>query len=282
MNELLFSGDLVTLLLPNGEEPPMRLDGFWQHGTEQSRTLLVFVHGMHSNFYSSWLKKELMRVGEERGMDVYSFNNRGAESDVAYERFEDCLEDIDAALAFGQRKGYEQFVLLGHSTGCQKITYYQSVRSNPAVKGLVLLAPGDDYAIAKKEAGRAFSHWVNKARQLVREERGDERLPEQCLGFSARRYLSVADPSQDEAGVFDYSGPLSHFRRVTCPVLLLFGAEEQYACLPVETMHEVLREAYSGSQFSDVIVPEGDHSFHGCEAVAVGHIFDWLKSLGVV
>lgn len=272
-----WGGRLVSL--PAHASAEVWLDGFWRVDEKQQDTLLVFVHGMHSNFYRSQLKKELMSHSHAYGCDVFSFNNRGAEGAVINERFEDCLADLDAAIEFGQAHGYRRFILLGHSTGCQKITYYQARRMHPQVAGLVLLAPGDDYAIARKDAGSAFQRWVNKAHRLVQEGRGEVLMPPQCLGFTARRYLSIADPSSTEAKLFNYEGALSHFRRVTCPILLLFGSAEEYACLPVEEMHDILRRATRSVRFDDRIIPGADHGFHGCEAETVCHILAWTDSL---
>lgn len=270
-------GRLVSM--PVHASTEVWLDGFWGVGEKRRGILLIFVHGMHSNFYRSRLKKELMARCTACGCDVLSFNTRGADGAVVNERFEDCLADLDAAIHFGQTHGYRRFIFLGHSTGCQKITYYQARRKHPQVDGLVLLAPGDDYAIARKDAGPVFERLVEKAHRLVRKGRGDVLMPPQCLGFSARRYLSIADPSSTEAKIFDYDGALFHFRQVICPILLLFGSAEEYACLPVETMHDILRKASRSVQFDDRIIPGADHGFHGCETETVRHILAWVASL---
>lgn len=277
MKKLELEGTLVSLMLTEKRNKEIRLDGFWRHGPKRADTLLIFVHGMYSNFYSSMLKKELFRQCLKAGCDCFSFNNRGAEERVRYEKFEDCLRDLDAVLRWGQSKGYRRFILLGHSTGCQKITFYQARRQDTRVKGIVLLAPGDDYAIARRDAGASFKRRVKTARALVAAGRGDELMPSDCMCFSARRYLSIADPNNNEAKVFDYAGGLYHFRRLKCPVLLLFGAEEQYACLPVETMHDILREAAKTDDFTDIIISGGDHSFHGVERLVVGQLLKWVQ-----
>ncbi|MDD2235682.1 MAG: alpha/beta fold hydrolase [Kiritimatiellae bacterium] len=274
----MWPGHLVSIPIAKAGKT-VWLDGFLRTGAQRAKTLLIFVHGMHSNFYRSHLKKELLSRCVRAGYDLFSFNNRGAEAQVVDERFEDCLGDLDAALAFGRARGYRRFILIGHSTGCQKITWYQARRRDPGVNGLVLLAPGDDYAIAQRDAGRSFNRWVKRAHHLVEEGRGDTLMPPQCLGFSARRYLSVADPARTEAKIFNYEGQLTHFSRVTCPILLLFGSAEEYSCLPVETMHAILRKASRSIRFEDHIIPGADHGFHGCEAETTRRILTWSDSL---
>ena len=278
-NPWMIAGDLVSLPI-HARREEMWLDGFWAHGPTRRKTLLIFLHGMHSNFYRSRLKKTFLQQSRAYGCDMFTFNNRGAEQQVAHERFEDCLEDIEAALTFGRRQGYRRFVLAGHSTGCQKIVYYQARRQNPAVKGLVLLAPGDDYAIARREAGARFERYVEKARRYVRDGDGDTLMqPRACLGFSARRYLSIADPTRTESKVFNYDGRLHHFRQVRTPTLLLFGSEEEFACLPVPVMHDRLRAATRSVRFDDIIVPGADHGFHGQEEHTATTALKWMQSV---
>ena len=63
--------------------------------------LLVFVHGMGSNFYRSGLKKAFLEAAPAHGLAVLSFNNRGAERGTEDEPFRMCLPDLDAAAALG-------------------------------------------------------------------------------------------------------------------------------------------------------------------------------------
>jgi pimeloyl-ACP methyl ester carboxylesterase len=271
-------GELVTLPLPGRGARP--LDGFLVPGPRGGRSLAVFVHGMGSNFYRSAFRKELMRQASGRGFAFLAFNNRGAEAGVATERFSDCAQDIQAAVDFGVRRGFRDVFLIGHSTGCQKIAYYQTARRSPRVRALVLAAIGDDYAIARRELGRRFGYWLAKARRLVAEGRGDALLPrEACLGFSAARFLSVAERGRAEADLFDLEGPMRRFRRVRVPVLAVFPAREEYACMPVPRMAEIVRRTSAAPRCDTVIVPGADHGFHGAERATAARILRWLSGV---
>lgn len=270
-------GDLVTLPARRLRRP---LDAFWVRGPRRARTLLLFVHGMGGNFYRSVSKKEMMAQAPRHGVDVLSFNNRGYEKDVAWERFTDCVHDLDAAIAFGRARGYRRFVLLGHSTGCQKVTYYQHKRRHPQIAALVLAAIGDDYAIARRDLGARYGRVLAKARRLVRAGRGDVVLPDRgCLGFSARRFLSVADPRQAEARLFHLDGPMREFRAVTTPTLAVLPEREEFACMPVPEMARRLLERSRARRFKVILVPGADHSFHGVERETTKRILAWLASL---
>jgi pimeloyl-ACP methyl ester carboxylesterase len=270
-------GTLVTFPARGLKRP---LDGFWVTGRRHSPTLLLFVHGMGGNFYRSVSKKEMMLQGPRAGIDVLSFNNRGHEKDVATEVFTDCRHDLAAAVDFGLARGYRRIVLLGHSTGCQKITYFQALRHHPRVAALVLAAIGDDYAIARRDLGRRYDAQLAHARALVTAGRGDTLLTAKgCMGFSAHRFLSVADPAQREAEIFNMEGALRTFRRITCPTLAVLPEKEEFACLPVAEMSARLRAVARARPFDTVSIPDADHGFKGREPEATGVILDWLNRI---
>ncbi len=276
-DSLEISGSLVAFPAKGQKRP---LDGFWVRGPKRNRTLLLFVHGMGGNFYRSLSKKEMLRQAPRAGIDVLSFNNRGYEGNVADEVFPDCRHDLDAALAFGRAKGYRRFILLGHSTGCQKITYYQHLRKSRDVAALILAAIGDDYAIVRRTLGARYDHWMNTARRLVKNGKGSTILRGKgCMGFSARRFLSVADPKQIEARLFDMDGPLREFSRIKTPILAVLPAEEEFACIPVPEMGERLRAKTRSKRFDVEIIPGADHGFHGREVETTRKILAWLNSL---
>ena len=171
-------GEFVSFPVRGARE---RLDGVWTYQKRPKKRLLVFLHGMGGNFFRSTFKKQAMLQGPRNGWDVLSFNNRGALGAVVNERFSHCMQDIDGALAFGRARGYREFVLLGHSTGCQKATYYQARRQCRSIRAIVLAAPADDVAIFRRELGKRHAHWLRHARKLVACGQGDTLLPE-CNG----------------------------------------------------------------------------------------------------
>lgn len=270
-------GSLVAF--PPKGRARVSLDGFLSRGRRRSETLLIYVHGMGSNFYRSRLKKAFLSMGPRAGFDVLSFNNRGAEDLTLNERFEDGLDDISGALAFARDRGYKRAALAGHSTGCQKIVHHQAVRHEPMVRGLALLAIGDDYAITRAESGPRFARNVRKARHMIEKGRGGETLPGQWMRFSARRYLSIADPQRVEASLFDMNGPLRHFRRVSIPVLAVMPGADEFLQMPAAELLLRLRKVTTSQAFASWVVPGADHGFHGHEEWVARRVFRWMKSL---
>jgi pimeloyl-ACP methyl ester carboxylesterase len=273
---LRIPGSLVTIPL-GGKNRPM--DGFLAHGPRAKRRLLVLVHGMGGNFYRSRFRKELLLQSASTSFDTLAFSNRGSDADVASERFRDCLADLDAALRWARGQGYRQFVLMGHSTGCQKVTYYQALRNRRDVEAVVLGAIGDDMAISKRTLKRKYKGWIHHARRLVARGKGHHILPPECLSFSAARFLSCADPRQREAQLFNFEGRLAHFRRLRCPTLVVMGSDEEHACMPVPEMIRRLERATKSIAFDSLVIPGGDHGFHGKEHVTAKAVMNWLGTL---
>ena len=273
-DDLLLQGAMVSF--PVGRS---LLDGFWRAAQPQRDTLLITVHGMHSDFYSSRLKKEIFRLAESGPADVLIFNNRGSGSDVETERFTDCRVDIGAALAWGRRRGYRRFFLAGHSTGCQKNLYYLDRAGPQDVRGLILLAPCDDFAICRRDLGRQYDARIRQALSLLASGRGGERMPPDARRFTAQRFLSIADRSRTEAALFDYDGPMRAWRRLCVPVLVVFGTREEYACLPVRDMIHRLEDRAKNPDFEAILLRGADHGFHGYEAAVAEEIARWMAGV---
>ena len=272
------TGSLVAFPAAGGRQGRL-LDGFYRPARKKNAPLLVFVHGMGSNFYRSALKKAFLETAPALGLAMLSFNNRGAERGTEDERFRTCLPDLDAAVAFARRQGHRKLVLVGHSTGCQKIVFWQAQRRAPAVAGLVLLAPADDYAVTQRDLGPRFAAKVAWAQKKVAAGQGDAPVTGLYERFTAARFLSLADVRHAEANVFRYAGKLTQFRRVKCPVLAVFGTAEEFAAIPPADMLGILRRRTKSRDFGDWLIPGANHSFKGGEAELARAVCHWAREL---
>lgn len=284
----ILNGQLVKFTASDGLE----LDGFIARGPKKTKTLLIHVHGMTGDFPSyrlHWIITETMhKIGIDtflintRGKSWYSWFHKGNKELIigtCKERFEDSEKDIDAAIRAAKRLSYKKIILSGHSTGCQKITYYQSRAQDKNVAALVLLAPADDYSVTHKEMGRRFAKAVKLAKSMVRRGKGSEQMPSWVTKSTAKRFLSYADPKNVEAQVFNYDGELKHFQRVRCPVVAVFGSREEYKDRPVTRYGEILKSKTRSKNFNFVVIKGGDHGFKGHERGTIEKVAEWLKTI---
>ncbi len=269
-------GSLVAFSAAGGRKPRM-LDGFYRPGRTKGAPLLVFVHGMGSNFYRSALKKAFLDAAPALGLAVLTFNNRGAERGTEDESFGTCLADLDAAAAFARRRGHRKIIWAGHSTGCQKIVYWQARRRQRTTSGLVLLAPADDHAVTRRDLGARFGKKVAWARRQVAAGRPEAPVAGLYERFTAARFLSLASPRATEANVFRYAGLLTQYRRVRCPVFAVFGTDEEFAAIPPAEMLSILRRKTASVRCDDWLVSGANHSFKGCEAEVARSVCRWAR-----
>ncbi len=240
-----------------------------------TKSIVVHVHGMTDQFFEGQLVTTVAKAANAAGHDFFAFNNRGAGIvslikkqffGTSLERFEDCTKDITAAVKTLQKIGYKKFILSGHSTGCQKITYVTSIKRSLA-DALVLLSPADDLNFHKQVLGKEFHKRLKEAEKLAKKNKGDTILPKEFKTpmFSAQRFYHLLKENSVEGNIFNYSKPLGYLKKLSQPVLAVFGEEEQYAAIEPEDMLAKIAASVTNKKSKTVLIPKADHSFHGEE-----------------
>jgi len=286
-----------TKTLPSTIIKFLTTDGLEMYGAlfkskTNNRKIIIHEHGMCGNFYSSSLILDLAEGLQKTKYDLLSVNNRGSgfinrfqkgkkkvQIGTAFEKFEECIKDIDSAIKVATELGYKEIILSGHSTGSQKVTYYQAKKKNKKVKALLLLAPADDYNLQIIENGKKFGKIVNLAKQMVKGGKGEKQLTCVKNKYSAKRYLSLVDPKMVEMQLFNYSGKLKLFSTLTCPILAMFGSKEEATNITPGEMLEILLEKSNSKNLITVEVYGANHQFKGYEKETVENIIGFLEQL---
>ncbi len=196
---------------------------------------------------------------------------------TAYEIFEDCLIDIESSINYLKALGHTKYILCGHSTGCQKSLYYALEKENDNIIGLILLAPCDDIAIYKNKLKDDFERTLKLARRKYESETFQE-VPEFDL-LCARRFYDLLNDDSIEGNLFNYENELDHIKKIKCPILALFGSEEEFAinCSPKE-MLEKIKKHYSNPNSQTQLI-KGDHSFYEHEEELQNAVCKFVKKL---
>ncbi len=281
---MVFDGKLVLFHSKDG----FALDGFLKKNKNNNKKIVIFVHGMGGENYRFPFCHELLKTFNNSKYDFFLMHNRGQQlagkiygkkkkklAGTAYEKFEECVYDIEGAIKELEKMDYKKFVLAGHSTGCQKVTYYQSKKKDRRVEGIVLLSPCDDHNL--KKIKKNYEKNLRIAKKMVREGNGNKLLPKEISNFSARRYLSFADPKNVEAKLFNYNGRMFHFSKIKEPFFVLFGENDIFAEKKAEDCFEKMRKISKSKKLETCIVPKADHCYFGKEKIVAKKIKEYLE-----
>jgi pimeloyl-ACP methyl ester carboxylesterase len=241
---------------------------------------LVFVHGVAMNFYLP----PLFLFGQElaaRGYHCFVINTRGHDwicragnltrfGGAAYEYLEDCLADLDGALAFLAARGYRRFVLVGHSLGAIKSIIYQGTRRRSDMAGIVSCSAPKQFYSERVARQPKFRELIEQAESMVSDGRGDD-LMSVAVGatpgiFSARTHL-------DKYGKDDRNDCRSYAKSLGCPLLAIVGGAEP------KLFHEYAQEivANAGADATYEQVDGGNHFYNRHIAQIVEVIDRWLQ-----
>lgn len=266
----------------------------------RSKTCVVQVHGMTDSYDGLGIVDAMMRAAFKNDMSFFTFDNRGYGTitvfrrlkehlvyrtiGTSFENFKDCIFDIDAALKMLRDRGYTNFILVGHSTGCQKITYYCSRKNKKSIKALILLAPADDLNYQVKMLGRRkYNESLEISRKLVRSGRGKELMPpeHEPSYFSAKRYYELYRPGSLEGNIYNYSSRLKILSKIKIPVLSVFGAKEEYAVISPRKMLNILSRKFLHPYCKEVLIKKADHCFCMKENEVEEAAAKWLQHLPI-
>src|SRR3989344_1702262 len=163
------------------------LEGVVVPPKKKGKIALIWLHGLTSRFSSGQpLMKELSSSCTKNQIAYFKFNTRG--HDIvsrgpkqkpiggAFEKFEECVRDIDTVIRLAKKLGYKKIILAG------------------AISDMSAWKTGD----AKK-----MSRAIRIAKQTKNK---DALLPQEYGIYSAARYLSLFEAGNAE-DVFPYHNP---------------------------------------------------------------------------
>lgn len=258
-----------------------------------SDTCVIHIHGLFSSMISS-VGENILNVCYNLGIRGILVNTRGSGvvtgfkrkigteyerimGGTSYEIFEESLFDIKGTIDFLKEKGYKKFILCGHSTGCQKTTYYCLKSKIKDIIGLILLAPADDLNIAKElELKEKFESTLKRAKENQENKILFEN--DNFMLLSAKRFYDLYKEDSIEGNLFNYKKELEHISKVEIPILSIFGSEEEYAVISVEEMLEKISKYYVNDKSKTKIL-SGDHGFTGFEKELEKEVLSWIHNI---
>ncbi len=251
---------------------------------EDSKRIIIHIHGMagsvvlnkyYSDMHESYVKNGIsFLVGEHRGTGTISAFVHDTTEGIcgnAFEKFEDCVFDIQAWVDYARDLGFEEVWLQAHSLGPSKVAYYLSSVKNHGIKGAVLISPADMLGLVKVGSGKKdFDLMYPEAKRLQHDGRGDVLLSTKLWGdgmLSANTFLNFFEEGS-KAAIFNFHDNKNWdtVGKIDIPVIAFTGTEDTaiYPVMdPYKAMEKLKSELKSSPKVQMIVYEGANHSFDG-------------------
>ena len=254
---------------------------------------VIFIHGMCQTILDNYFAVVCGKILSENNIGFLYEHNRGhsIENDILmrdgsykrygcmYEIFEESLLDIDSAIKKAKEFGYNRFILMGHSYGCNKLIYYY-YKKHPNILGLILASAPDmmglhlyrqtDYKELIKEAKENIDNG-NPTKIL-------NNLIEDYIYMSSQTYYNWFNKKSklDNLPVMSYSENWYQFETIDVPILTFSGSNETDNYLHLDLLKN---KAKSCNDFKYKIIDNTNHFYNGKEKEISFLVLDWIKAI---
>lgn len=264
-------------------------DGFQFSGlfseAKNSKKIIIHIHGMAGtpliNNYYQEMHDEYSKngysflVGEHRGSGTATeFVTDDGVKVVgnAFEKFEDCVFDIQAWVKFAIKKGYREIWIQSHSLGPSKVAYYMNTEKPKNIKGLIWLSPSDMIGLVHDPEGeKDHKRLLPEAKKLVKQNKGKNILSHGLWGsvlLSANTYLNFFG-KKTKTAIFNYGIPKLGWEvvnNISVPVLAITGTKDD-GIVPVmdanKAMKILKKELINSPKVKTIVYKDCEHSFDG-------------------
>lgn len=276
----------------------LELAGLLYEPDKKSKKILVHVHGMAGNFYENKFLDHIANTLTSNGIGFLTFNNRGCEyiKDMyrvvdgwrkytrigdTYEKFEDCILDIQAAIDFAEGKGFAEIHLSGHSLGAPKVAFYLSETKDARIKTVAFLSPADMVGLAKMD--KDYDIDMKMAKDMIAKRKGNEIMPKLIWGESYLTANTLMDLSDEKSkvAIFNYYDPkdkLTVLSEISTPAITIMGKKDEALSIPVEKVMERMKESMKSSKkIETVILGDANHQYDGYQDQLAGILVNWIN-----
>lgn len=280
----------------------LRLPGVHYKPQSDTNICVVLVHGMSGNILENYFAAVLGQTLSEDGIGFIYGHNRGYNhiNDIAtkeigkdegyettrvgvtYERFEDCLIDIETWLDEVRTLGYKKIILLGHSLGCNKVIYYLHRDKPEDVIGVILASPPDMVGQFKKYQSN-YGDLVAEARKNLQEGKPRRLLSIliwDWYNLSSQTFLDLAlDGSPaDNLPLMRNPDTFPELASIRMPLLTIMGEHDDIVIKTLEEdMDQIKSKATHSPSFTKKFIPKANHVYSRQEESFAEVVLDWIK-----
>lgn len=269
----------------------------------ESGTVIIHIHGNYGNFYTNKFIWFMSKKYTKKNYAFLSFNLSAHDGLCEGYRlgvldyigggvadYNESILDIDAAIQYVRKRGYNRVILQGHSLGCDKIIDYLIKFQNTDCS-VILLSPVDSYAVQKRWLQLHRSETIvsqisrlkgcpdgsdNSLDWLSIDEYGAEGLNKDWIyriPITKKAFLSIL-----EGSAFRYlnieCGTNFHIEH---PTFVFLGRNDGLQMSSQNEMRQFLSSHFSNCHFEDTL--ESDHDIIGVEEVLCDRIVQWIDGI---
>lgn len=279
-------------------------DGLILHGqlfeSDDKENIIIHIHGMSGDLYINSFYSAMGRNYPRNGWSFLATENRGTHSVTqfnttdggcvnignAYEKFEDCVYDIQAWIDKAKTLGYKKIWLQAHSLGPSKVMYYLKERGTDGIQGLILLSPSDNLGeCICEEALNSHLDCLNEAKELKKQAKGKQILKNKlvdCYIFSSDTYINMFG-EETNCDIFNYreKKPWPIAKNIDIPIIAFTGTKDE-AMAPVidpyKAMERLEREFFNSPQKETHVYKDGVHDFTGFGEDITLKVLDFIQN----
>jgi len=103
---------------------------------------------------------------------------------AVFERFENCVPDIESWLEKGRKLGYKKIIVIGHSLGVSKVLHHFYKTKPEDVVGVILASPPDMVGLVKKTSYQPnYEKLLEEAKQNIQNNNPRKLLSEEVWNW---------------------------------------------------------------------------------------------------
>lgn len=256
------------------------------HGMAGSMMLNSYYTAMHNSYPAEGYA---FLAGEHRGTGtITQFESEDGVAIIgnAFEKFEDCVKDIQAWIGFAEQKGYEEIWLQSHSLGPSKVAYYMHTNKPDNIAGLIFISPSEMIGLVHDPEGvKDHNIMLLEAEKLVKEGNGKQLLSHKLWGsnlLSAETYLNLFSDDANTA-IFNFwkDDQWDVVNNISVPVLAITGTKDD-GIAPVIDPHKAMQklksELENSPRVKTLVYKNAEHSFDGFEKNIVEDVIKFVRS----
>lgn len=261
-----------------------------------SSPIIIQVHGVLGNFLTRGTPRLLPPALFDVGVHSLSINTRMAFMGQIMESaiFDETINDIDAAVKYLEKLGFQRIFILGYSLGANLVAYYTSLKNSNNTKGIIL--EGCSYSLPESQKARlekwesipnyediyeSAKHLLGSDPQKSKNDKifvvyrawGPTFNPIDCEMFSYKTWWFMRSPEADNAKTYKL------IDKIKIPIFFINGKNDDIveAWEPKELKKILTR---SGNKIVKMrLIPDAKHDCMENPKATIAAISNWVRKI---